>query len=177
MSSQVTAGARIVLLDVIGTAVFAISAVVAAIVFDGVARAQGVVIALGLFAIGTVAFLWGWWTAVQRSRTEEMAVAELYLLMGTAIPRSVARIMNAALAVQILVALGTAFARSSTDGRPGSTLAFGVLVPMFGLGLNGLWAARYGTFGPRRLKDGSVSPTDPETVTADTMPPDTPVMD
>jgi hypothetical protein len=24
---------------------------------------------------------------------------------------------------------------------------------MLGLGLNGLWVSRYGTFGPRRLKD------------------------
>jgi len=27
--------------------------------------------------------------------------------------------------------------------------AFGVLVPMYGLGLCGLWASRYGTFGAR----------------------------
>jgi hypothetical protein len=28
-------------------------------------------------------------------------------------------------------------------------LAFGVLVPMFGIGMNGAWAARYGSYGPR----------------------------
>jgi hypothetical protein len=33
--------------------------------------------------------------------------------------------------------------------RPFSSLAFGVLVPVSGLGLMGLWGARYGTFPPR----------------------------
>lgn len=174
---QAAPGARIVLVDLVGTALFTASAVVAAVVFDGAARTQGVAVALALFAVGTVAFLWGWWTAVQRSRTEEMAVSELYLLMGPAIPRPVARVMNAALVVQVLVALVTAFARSSTDGKPGSTLAFGVLVPMFGLGLNGLWAAQHGAFGPRRRKDGSI-PSDPGTTAPDaSMPPGTPDMD
>lgn len=172
-------GSRLVLVDLVGTALFTISAVIAAAVFDGVTRAQGVVVALALFAAGIVAFLWGWWAAVQRSRTEQMAVAELYLLMGPAIPRSVARTMNAALAVQIIVALVTAFARNSTDGRAGSTLAFGVLVPMFGLGLNGLWAAQHGTFGPRSLRDGVATATgDDETPPDDeSMPPDDRVMD
>lgn len=130
--------------------------------------------ALALFAAGIVAFLWGWWAAVQRSRTEQMAVAELYLLMGPAIPRSVARTMNAALTVQIVVALATAFARNSTDGKAGSTLAFGVLVPMFGLGLNGLWAAEHGTFGPRSLRAGvSTAAGDDQTPPDDeSMPPE-----
>ena len=35
------------------------------------------------------------------------------------------------------------------DGKPGSSLALGFLVPMLGFGLNGLWAAFHGTF-PRR---------------------------
>ena len=39
--------------------------------------------------------------------------------------------------------------RSSTDGRAGSVLAFGVLVPMLGIGLNGWWASRDGAFPPR----------------------------
>jgi hypothetical protein len=46
------------------------------------------------------------------------------------------------LAVQVVVALATAIIRSF------SPLAFGVLVPVFGVGLNGLWAARYGAFPP-----------------------------
>jgi hypothetical protein len=48
-----------------------------------------------------------------------------------------------ALAVETVVAFATAGA------RPFSALAFGILVPMFGLGLSGRWGARYGHFDPR----------------------------
>jgi hypothetical protein len=50
-----------------------------------------------------------------------------------------------ALAIQVVVAVTTA------SIRPFTTLAFGILVPMFGIGMNGLWAARHGRFGPRIL--------------------------
>ena len=43
--------------------------------------------------------------------------------------------------------LVTTFARlEGPDGKPGSSLALGFLVPMFGFGLNGLWAAYHGDF-------------------------------
>jgi hypothetical protein len=35
------------------------------------------------------------------------------------------------------------------SGNEVNTLAFGILVPMFGIGLNGLWAVRFGRFSPR----------------------------
>lgn len=158
-------GRAIVRLNVIGTALFVVSSAVAAIVFEGWIKVQGVVVALGLFAIGVAVFLWGYWAAVQRSRRDEMAVAELYLLMGDAIPRRVKRVMNGCLITQTVVSLATALARPSTpagesiDGvtggsTAGSTLAFGVLVPVLGLGLNGLWAAVHGRFPPRRASVG-----------------------
>lgn len=150
-----TAGGAIVRADVIGTAVFAVSSIAAATVFEGALKVQGVAVALVLFAIGVVAFIWGYWTAVQRSRTHVMSVAELYFLVGGAVPRAVKNVMNGCLVVQTTVALVTALTRGSTPNAeggstPGSTLAFGVLVPMLGLGLNGLWAATHGDFGPRR---------------------------
>lgn len=150
-------GRTIVRVNLIGTVLFGLSSAWAAIVFDGVAKAQGVVVDLVLFAIGVVAFLWGYFAAIQRSRVEQMAVAELYLLMGPAVPSRVKVLMNTLLVIQITVALSTALTRLSTpadDGGStnGSTLAFGVLVPLLGLGLNGLWAASHGTFPPRRRK-------------------------
>ena len=156
---------RIVRLDVIGTTLFSLSAVLAAIVFDGAAKVQGVVVDLALFTVGVAAFLWGYWVAVQRSRQDELSVAELYFLLGPAVSRDVKRTMNLCLMVQTVVAVGTAMSRLSTpsptatsDSSPGSSLAFGVLVPMFGLGLNGLWAAIHGTFAPRRKRsdDGEI---------------------
>ena len=59
------------------------------------------------------------------------------------------------LAVQCVVGLGVALARPSTDGKAGSVMAFAVMVPMLGIGLNGLWAGKFGTFGPRQLKSAS----------------------
>jgi len=141
----------IVRTDLIGTALFTVSAVVAAAVFTGPVRVVGVVVALALFAIGIFAFLWSYITAVQRSRTDEIAVAQLYFLAGGSTPKPVKRVMLAALAVQVIVAFSTAIARSSTDGHTGSTLAFGILVPMFGIGLNGLWCSRNGSFAARQV--------------------------
>jgi len=153
MMGAVSAGTDpIVRTDLAGTAVFTVSAVVAAVVFTGPVRVVGVVVALALFAIGIFTFLWSYVTAVQRSRTDDIAVAQLYFLAGGSTPRPVKRLMLTALAVQVVVAFSTAIARSSTDGRAGSTLAFGILVPMFGIGLNGLWCSRNGSFAARQVR-------------------------
>ena len=149
----------IVRLNVAATAVFVIATGVTAWVFAPWMRVGIVVVDLALFAIGVVGFLWGYFAAVQRSRTDEIAVAELFLLMGKVAPRSVRRVMSWCLGVQVVVGLAGAIARNSTDGKPGSTLAFGVLVGMCGLGLNGMWAAKHGYFAPRRHAEES--PDDP----------------
>lgn len=136
------------------SAVFVVTAAYAAAVFDTTAQWAGAITALVLFAIGVVAFLWGFWNAVQRSRTEEISVGQLFFLAGPAIPSPVRRAMNAVLAIQVVTALVTTLARpNGPEGRPGSSLAVGFLVPMLGLGLNGLWAAYHARFAPRRLAD------------------------
>ena len=132
------------------TTLFIVTALYAAIVFDTIAQWVGAVTAMTLFAIGVATFLWGFWNAVQRSRHEDIAVSEVYFLLRDAAPRGVRRSMNAMLLAQIITAFGTTFARTSgPDGRPGSSLAVGILVPVLGIGLNGLWSSRYGKF-PRR---------------------------
>jgi hypothetical protein len=58
--------------------------------------------------------------------------------------------MLSLLVVQTVVGLATAIARSEAeDGSPGTSLAVGVLVPMFGIGLNGLWCSFHGVFPAR----------------------------
>jgi hypothetical protein len=127
----------------IGTAVYAVSAVAAAI-FLGSIRYVAVAVALVLFALGCVTFLWAYWIAVQRSRTDEIGIGGLFFLAGKeTAPRRVKWLLHGALATQIAVGLLTA------SLRPFTTLAFGLLVPMFGLGCIGLWGARYGRFGSR----------------------------
>ena len=125
-----------------GTAVFALTAVAAAIApstFDAAALA----VAVALFAAGCAAFLWAFLLVAARSRTETVELAQVWFLTGPPTPTDVRRSLLGALAVQVVVGLATAAA------RPYTSLAAGVLVPMWGLGLCGLWAARHGTFPPR----------------------------
>jgi hypothetical protein len=115
---------------------------------------------LALFAIGVSTFILGYFSAVQRSRYDEISVAGLFLLLDKVADRSTAVKMNSALAVQTIVGLTGAIVRGSTDGKPGSTLAFGVLVPLLGLGLNGMWASKHGVFEARNLPNVSADESD-----------------
>ena len=145
-AADADAGRGLVLVDAIGTGVFVVTAVVEAILLARWTELVGVTVALVLFAAGCVAFLLAYAQAIQRSRHDEIAVAPLFLLAGPAVPGPVKAKLGGLLAVQVVVALATAITRSF------SPLAFGVLVPVFGVGLNGLWAARYGAFPPRRAR-------------------------
>ena len=151
-------GSFLVKCNLVLTSIFVVMSIVAAVTFTSPWKTIGVVVSLGCFSVGIVAFLWGYWTAVQRSRTDNISVAALYFLVDKCAPQSVARLMNGALGIQVVVAVATAISRTTTDGRAGSTLAFGVLVPMMGLGLNGLWGATYGAFAPRQFGDSDEVP-------------------
>ncbi len=136
--------------NLIGTTVFAVTALVAAVTFTDGSKTATAVVSLALFFTGIAAFLWSFWNAVQRSRGEQVAVTQLYFLTGGVAPPNVKRTMLLALAVQCVVGLGTALARpNADDGSPGTALALGVLVPLFGFGLNGLWAAFHGNYEER----------------------------
>ena len=134
-----------------GTLLFAVTAGLAAGFFTTFWQWVAAITAFVLFAIGVFSFLWSYWNAVQRSRIDEIGVAQLYLLLGPPTPSRVRRIMLAVLTAQFAIALVTTFARlDGPDGNPGSSLALGFLVPMLGFGLNGLWAAYHGDFPRRR---------------------------
>ena len=149
-TSARAAGDIIVFADVIGTCAFVVTAVTAAIVFSTASQWVGAITAMALFAIGVFAFIWSFFNAVQRSREELISVTQVYLLLGSPTPPRVRRIMLSMLVVQTAVGLATAIARSEADdGSPGTSLAVGVLVPMFGIGLNGLWCAFHGVFPSR----------------------------
>lgn len=166
-SDEKRAGDAIVLVDVIGTVAFTITAIYAAVVFSATAQWVGAITAMALFAVGVFVFLWSFWNAVQRSREEQIGVLQMYLLLGEPTPRRVRWIMLIMLAVQVTVAFATALGRSEADdGSPGTSLAVGILVPMFGMGLNGLWCAFHGVFPPR---DGvEVAAADASVVTSAT---------
>ena len=126
--------------------------------FSTASQWVGAITAMALFAVGVFAFLWSFWNVVQRSREEQIAVTQVYLLLGSPTPSRVRVRMLGLLAVQVVVAFATAFGRSKDlDGSPGTSLAVGVLVPMFGIGLNGLWSAYHGVFPPLPTTDPDVN--------------------
>lgn len=134
-------GAGIIAASWVGTGIFAAVATVATLLPDEAARPAAYV-DIALFAVGVVAFLWAYGIAVARSRSDAIGIGGLFFLAGSA-PRDVRVRLLTALAVQ------TAIAIVSASIRPYTAVAFGILVPLFGLGLTGLWGARHGTFPPR----------------------------
>jgi hypothetical protein len=136
-----------------GTGVYAAVAIAATIAPDWFATVCGIVSG-ALFVIGCIAFFWAYVVAVQRSRTDLIGIGGLYFLIGTA-PKVVRFRMLGALVLEVVVATVSSSIRLFTP------LAFGFLVPVFGLGLCGLWGARHGVFAPRRdASDGDVSDDD-----------------
>lgn len=145
------AGDVVVRADVAATAAFVITAVLAAVLFSTAVLWVAAITAMALFLVGIAAFMWSFWNAVRRSRSQQVAVTQLYLLTGGVAPSPVRRVMLSLVAVQIVTGLATALARpNQPDGSPGTSLALGVLVPLFGLGMNGLWAAFHGTYRDRQ---------------------------
>lgn len=134
-------GLSIIRASVGGTVVYTVVAVLATVYTDALGIVVAVVSGL-LFFGGSAAFLWAYAIAIGRSRTALIGVGGLFFLAGCA-PMSVRRVMMTSLGAQVVVAVVTASLRFYTE------LAFGTLVPMWGLGLAGLWGARHGAFPPR----------------------------
>jgi hypothetical protein len=141
-------GSSIVRCSWLATGVFTVAASVAAAVPDRAARPVAV-LDCTLFVAGVIAFLVAFGRAVGRSRTEDVDILGVYFLGGGAAPREVRRPLLASFAVQAVVAVATA------SIRPYTAVAFGILVPMLGLGLAGLWGATHGRFPERHAAGGS----------------------
>ncbi|MBM3671694.1 MAG: hypothetical protein FJW86_05885 [Actinobacteria bacterium] len=130
-------GGRIIATSWASNLLFAATAVPHALGVDSF-KAPAVATALLLFALSMVVWPWVFAAAFTRSaQGDDIVVANLFLTVGDA-PREVRMQLFWALAVNVVIAIGT------TASEP-----FGALVPMLSLGLVGLWAARYGRFPPR----------------------------
>jgi len=101
MMSGVQPGRRIVQADLVGTAVFSASAAAGSL--TDAWQTGSIVVSLVFFGLGIFAFIWSFFSAAERSRTDEIGVANLYLLTGRTAPGPVKRAMSAALAVQVVV--------------------------------------------------------------------------
>jgi len=107
----------------------------------GVDAFDDAAVGMALVLFGISLFVWPWAfgrSFVRSAGGDDIAVASLFVTVGDA-PRAVRWQLFGALAVCLVIVAATA-----------ANNPFGVLVPMLPLGLIGLWAARYGTFPPRR---------------------------
>jgi hypothetical protein len=148
------AGSGIVNAAYAGTGTFVAIATAASLAPDRFATGDAVV-SCALFAFGAASFLWAYALGVSRSRDEVVTLPGLFFLSHTA-PKEVAFRLRLALAVQVVAAVASAAI------RPYTNVAFGVLVPVFGLGLMALWGGRYGTFHPKAHAEPAARDAGPE---------------
>ena len=121
-----------------GTVAFVLTTV-AAVAGPEVLLIPAALVDVVLFVAGCVVFALALVVAVQRSRTEVIDLGGLFTL--TTAPASVRRSLLGSLVVEMAVALAAAIVRPAT--------AAGILVPVYGLAMCGVWAARKGRFPPR----------------------------
>lgn len=137
-------GEQLLSIDRFVTTIFGVFAV-ASLIFPSIFGYVFAVACCICFAAGCVAFVAAYWLGLQRSRTEHVTVAGIYALAGSA-PRDIRRSFHTLTIAQLVVALVTA------SMRPYTLQAFGILVPVFGIGLAGYWAVRYGEFKSREVE-------------------------
>ena len=134
-------GLGILRLLVGGIVLFGFAGLLAAI-FEGVFTGIYVAIATLEFVTGTIVFGLAFLRAVDRSRTQLIGVGGLFFASGTT-PARVQFICMLSLTAQVVISMAVAWVHLYT------AVAFGVLAPMWALGLTGLWVAAYGTFPER----------------------------
>jgi hypothetical protein len=135
-------GAGLVRLATAGAGAMVATSAAAAVAPDAFAIVH-VGLSVVLFVAGTGALLWAYALGVSRSRTEVVDIPGLFLLAGTVAPPATRRAFHVALGIQIVAVVAAAAVRPFTD------VAFGILAPMFGLGLMALWGGRHAAFPAR----------------------------
>ena len=143
------AGTALIGASLLGTALFTLTAVAAAIA-PHTLDIPALVVSVTMFLAGTAAFVWAYLVAVVRSRRDAVAIVGVYGLGAGSTPQPVRIRLLGSLGAEVAVAVVTAAV------RPYTSLSFGILAPMWGLGLAGVWGARHGGFparspDPRRL--------------------------
>lgn len=137
-------GSRLELVDRVATGVLALAVVAAGVLSNPVVQAVHLGVSAALFVGGCVAFTAGFLRAVGRSRTEEIDLAGLFYLTGSA-PPEVRRSLLGLWFAQIAVATVSVFITSPP---------FAVMAPVWGIGVLTLWSSRHGKFQTRRPRSG-----------------------
>jgi hypothetical protein len=133
------AGSWIITLDAVGTAALVAATALAAVADGRVTDLVNLAVSSLLFLGGCVAFGYGFLRAAGRSRTEVVDLAGLFYLTGSG-PAGVRRMLLGLWFAQIAVA-----SASVVVVRP----PFGVMAPVWGIGLLSVWGALHGAFPAR----------------------------
>lgn len=142
-SEAIATGGPLLTVDLAATVAFVVATVVAAAWPGNVTDVANIAVSAVLFLGGCAAFAVGFLRAAGRSRHEVVDLAGLFYLTGSA-PRTVRRRFLGLWFAQIAVA-----AASVAYIRP----PFGVMAPVWGIGVITLWSSRHGTF-PARPRGG-----------------------
>lgn len=143
-----TPGRAVLVASWVSTAVLA-AATLAAVVDPDAFDSLFLAVALVWFLAGSALFAVDVVIAATRGRQSNIGMGGLFFLVGSA-PRSVQQQLIGSFVIQIVIALvGAGIGFSRIEGREVNALAFGVLAPMAGLALCGLWGARHGLFPDR----------------------------
>lgn len=122
--------------------VFAVLSVVVWIAADRLDLVFAVVCSL-VFVAGIALFLLGFWNGVQRSRVDDVTLTGLLALGTSYVEARPRNLLWGAIVAETVVSILFA------SLRPFTQQAFGLLLPMFGVGLATLWGSRAATFHPR----------------------------
>jgi len=125
-----------------GTGLLVLTSAAAAVWPDAFATIDAVV-AGALFVVGSGAMLWAYARGISRSRAELVSISGLFFLAGEVAPPSIRRSFWLIVTVEVVAVFAAGFV------RPYGEVAFGILAPMYGLGLMSAWSAQHGSFPPR----------------------------
>jgi hypothetical protein len=133
------AGHGLYVADLVGTVALALVCLVTAVTQSDAAEIATLVVSAVMFLGGCAAFAVGFVRAAGRSRYEVLDLAGLFYLTGSASPPNRRRFLGLWFA-QIAIA-----AASVVAVRP----PFGVMAPVWGIGLTTIWTSRHGSFPAR----------------------------
>jgi hypothetical protein len=137
-----------------GTVAYTLVALLATVT-AGAVQVPLIVVSVTAFVVGAGAFLAAYAIAISRSRYDAIGMGGLFFLSGGVAPGQVQRLLVGSLAAQVLVAVvSSSIGLFVVPAGADNPLAYGVLTPLYGLGLAGLWGARHGMFPARRPSGG-----------------------
>ncbi len=96
-----------------------------------------------VFVAGTLLLGLGIWNGIQRSRVDDVTLTGLLSVDSSHVPASARNRLWLAVVLQIVISV------LFGSLRPFTQQAFGLLVPILGLGFAGLWGSRFAVFHPR----------------------------